>query len=1036
MAYAELLARSNFSLLEGASQPEELVQAASAMGLAALGLADRDGVYGVVRAHREARDAPGLKLVVGATLTLTDAPPVTLLVADRRGWSGLSRLISGARGLVVERQDGGAARDRGVVKGHATVGVQTLAASAPGLYAVLHQGWDAAAAEPLRQAFGERLRVLLTRRLSPADRHRDAWAHGLAAALRAPLLASAEPLFHDPARKRVSDVLTCIRRRTTLERAGQDLQANAERCLLPEAMFRRRFADAPAAIQAGLDLAEACTFSLDELEYRYPPEVVPDGHTPMAWLRELTERGLAWRYPAGVPPEVNATAAHELDIIAQLDFPAYFLTVHDIVRFARSRGILCQGRGSAANSVVCYALGVTAVDPSSSSLLFERFLSVERGEPPDIDVDFEHERREEVFQYVYARYGRDRAGLVNEVIAWRLRSAVRDVGKVFGLSLDQVDRLARGVDRWSAGPLADGDALIAEAGLDPDSLAVRQTLELSAELRRFPRHISQHVGGFVISAGPLVDLVPLEPAAMDARTVLQWDKDDIDVLGFVKVDLLALGMLTAIRKAFELIEGFSDQTYTLASVPREDPLVYDMICSADTVGVFQIESRAQMSMLPRLKPRCFYDLVIEVAIVRPGPIQGGMVHPYLRRRSGHEAVTYAHPALVPILERTLGVPLFQEQVMQMASAVGGFTPGQADELRRAMGAWRKRGKLDLLGRKLVEGMVSHGIARSYAESVFQQILGFGEYGFPESHAASFAHLVYVSAWLRRHHRAAFIAALLNSQPMGFYSPRALVADAQRAGVEVRPVCASASAWGCTLEAGEGGAPALRLGLQQVHGLAQAAGERLLAARSQAPWRDLHDLARRAGLATGDLQLLAQADAFAGFGLARREAVWTLQGLWTDLPLFAGLHRDEPAPALPVEAPLDELQADYAAMGLSIVHHPIGLLREGLASAGVQRIVDAKLARAGARIRIAGLVQSRQRPGTQVVFMTLEDETGMFNLVIRPEVWERHRTLARSARLLRAEGQLQRDGEAVSLLVSALLAVQDDPGVVVRSRDFH
>ncbi|MEO0604974.1 MAG: DNA polymerase III subunit alpha, partial [Myxococcota bacterium] len=720
---------------------------ASELGLPHLGIVDRDSVYGLVQAHKEAKSA-SLHLVCGATLTIEGAPAVAVHVENLRGWSNLCRLLTAGRA------------DQ--TKGYANVSPRVLAEHAEGLWMTLRPGWTAQAAAPLREAFGERTSIMVHRDHTPSDRARIRRTLALARAIDAPLVATGDVRFHHPSRRVVADVLACIRRKTTVQQAGKALLANAERTLLPPESFVERYADLPGAVRHAEHIASRCTFALSELRYGYPREVVPQGQTPMSWLRELTERGLSERYPAGVPAAVRQGVDHELSVIDALDFPSYFLTVYDIVRFARSRGILCQGRGSAANSAVCYALGITAVDPSRASLLFERFISKERGEPPDIDVDFEHERREEVIQYIYARYGRDRAGMVNEFITYRQRSAVRDVGKVFGLSLDQVDRLAKSLDRWTADdrvvpsegrtaekwaepheghaspllvpPVEAVVERIREAGLDPDSEAVRATLHVASELTGFPRHLSIHVGGFVIAADKLVDLVPIEPATMADRTVLQWDKYDIDVLDFVKVDVLALGMLTAIRKSFDLIEEAGGPRWSLATVPPEDPAVYDMFCRADTVGVFQIESRAQMSMLPRLKPKCFYDIVIEVAIVRPGPIQGGMVHPYLRRRTGEDPITYAHPNLVPILERTLGVPLFQEQVMAMAVAVGGFTPGEADRLRRAMGAWRKRGNLHEMGQRLVEGMVERGIERDYADSVFAQILGFGEYGFPESHA--------------------------------------------------------------------------------------------------------------------------------------------------------------------------------------------------------------------------------------------------------------------------------------------------------------
>lgn len=1062
--YAELLSRSCYSLLDGASQPQELCEAAVRAGVSHLGLADRDGVYGLVQAHKAAEEH-GIHLVCGATVTVVDRPAVVLQVIDATGWSSLCRILT--RGRANE------------VKGRSRIPVHDLLARAAGLVCVLRPGWTAEQAADLRDTFGDRLFVALSRDLTPADPPRVAAALALGRAIDRPVVATNDVRMHVRERKILADVLACARRKTTLRDAGRALAPNGERYLLPEATFRARYADWPEAIRVAGEVAARCTFSLSELRYGYPGEVVPDGHTPMSWLRVLTEHGLGWRYPNGVPDKVRAAIDHELMVVEDLDFPSFFLTVYDVVRFGRSRGILCQGRGSAANSAVCYALGVTSVDPSRAELLFERFISRERGEPPDIDVDFEHERREEVIQYIYERYGRDRAGMVNEFISYRQRSAIREVGKVFGLSLDQVDRLAKSLDRWSAGidtpkpgdvatgrqaqkwsqpheggrvavfvpPIDQIADLVREAGLDPESEEVQGTLHVAAELAGFPRHLSIHVGGFVISAGSLGDLVPIEPATMEGRTVLQWDKYDVEALAFVKVDVLALGILTAIRRGFELVELHGGPRYDLATVPDEDPAVYDMFCRADTIGVFQIESRAQMSMLPRLKPRCFYDLVIEVAIVRPGPIQGGMVHPYLRRRSGDEPITYAHPALEPILARTLGVPLFQEQVMAMAVAVGGFTAGEADRLRRAMGAWRKRGNLQEMGGRLVTGMTERGISRDYALAVYAQILGFGEYGFPESHAASFALLVYVSGWLKHHHPAAFAAALINSQPMGFYSPRSLLGDAQRHGVEVRPVCVVRSDYDCTLEPGEAGL-AIRIGLRLVRGLGEEHAAAIVAAREAGPPTSLADFARRTGLDRGRLQTLAEAGAFEALaGSDRRRTAWILQGLWTDLPLFAGVDRKEPEPVLPVQGPLQRLQADYRSIGLSVDLHPMQLVRAALDDLGVLRLGDLVRHPSGDTVRIAGLVSIRQRPGTAngVVFMTLEDETGLGNLVVWPKIWLENRKLARTATMLGVDGRLQRQDDATSVIVDRFWEVPDPDrsedgaairSIPVRSRDFH
>ena len=1029
----ELCARTSFSLQEGASTPEEMVEHAKALGLSTLGVVDRDGVYGIPRAYKAAKDA-GVRLVSGASITIEGLPPVVVWAASMAGWSNLCRALTEGRSRAE--------------KGSSVLPLASLCSRSSGLWAAIGPGWEAADAGLLREAFGERLSILVSRRFAHDDDARAIRSEALATALAAPLLATNEPLFHVAARRPIADILACVRDHTTLDAAGLRLQSNAKRDLLGPEALRARLGEWPEALARADEVANACTFTLAELVYAYPREVVPDGNTPISWLRHLTEEGLRWRYPAGVSEKVRAQVEHELAIITELDFPAYFLTVYDVVRYARSVGILCQGRGSAANSAVCFALGVTSVDPERQSMLFERFISRERGEPPDIDVDFEHERREEVLQYVYNRYGRDRAALIDEVISYRGRSAVRACGKVFGLSLDQVDRLSKGTDHWSGGVGARTDDLVREAGLDPSAPEVRSTLQWAEELEGAPRHLSIHVGGFAITDGPLVDLVPIEPARMADRTVIQWDKDDVDIVKFVKVDLLGLGMLTAIRKAFDLIDHHHGVRYSLATVPAEDPAVYEMFCHADTVGVFQIESRAQMSMLPRLKPMNFYDLVIEVAIVRPGPIQGGMVHPFLRRRRGEEPVTYAHAALVPILERTLGVPLFQEQVMEMAVAVGGFTPGEADNLRRAMGAWRKRGRLTELGKRLVTGMVERGIEPTYAEAVYQQILGFGEYGFPESHAASFALLVYVSGWLKRHHPAAFAAALINSQPMGFYSPRALLADAERHGVRVVPVCVVTSNWDCTLEADAVPADyaaqsaaaarlAIRCGLRLINGLGEDDAKRLIAARTDRPFDSLADFAARTGLDRGALRSLADANAFRAIESERRQAAWAFQGLWSG-PLFVGLGRGEPKPELPKETPVEALRADYRAVGLSVDHHPIAMFRDDLDRHGVLRLDGVVKRNNGERVRVVGLVTVRQRPGTAngVVFMTLEDESAMLNLVIWPKIWGRYRKMAREHTILGVVGRVQRDGEAISVLVERFFVPEGAPAVRSASHDFH
>lgn len=1002
------------------------MRAASDLGLAGCALTDRDGVYGLPQAYRAAKEA-GLPLLCGAVVTVLDRPPVVLLAEDRIGWGRLCRLLTDAR----------AHRP----KGHAGVDVERLLAAAGGLTCLLLDGWTPCEGRKLREAYGDSLEVVWSRRLDGADRARFDRARDLARALDRPLVASGDVLMHHPSRKALADVMAAVRRRTTVSGLGRARQPNGARYLLSPEEFADRFRACPEAVRRTVEVAERCGFRISELSYRYPREVVPSGQTPMSHLRALVRDCASERYPAGVPPEVQASIEHELAVIERMGVPSYFLTVHDVVRWARSQGILCQGRGSAANSAVCFCLGITSVDPARSQLLFERFLSPERGEPPDIDIDFEHERREEVLQYVYDRYGRDRAAMVNEIIVYRPRSAIRDAGRALGLSLDVVDRMAKACGHRSA--LAE-DRLreaLREDGIEPSAPEIRMTLRMADALCGHPRHVGIHSGGFVISDTPLVELVPVEPASMEARTVVQWDKYGLEVLGFVKVDFLSLGMLTAIRRAFDLIVTAGGPRWELHSVPAEDPAVYQMFSEADTVGVFQIESRAQQSMLPRLRPRCFYDLVIEVAIVRPGPIQGGMIHPYLARRRGEEPVTYAHPAMQPILERTLGVPLFQEQVMAMAMAVGGFTAGEADALRRAMGAWRKTGNLQGLGRDLVNRMVERGLDAAYADRILQQIKGFGEYGFPESHAASFALLVYVSGWIKRHHPAAFCGALLNSQPMGFYAPRSLIADAQRHGVEVRPVSVQHSGWDCSLERSSEHGPALRLGLRLVRGLSRQDAEALLRAReSGGVFADLPDLATRTALGTAPLELLASAGALDALTSTRRQAHWEVQGLWSDAPLYAGLGRAEPSPPLPPSTRVECLIDDYRAVGLSLTDHPADLAREGLQAQGwggppLAAVVEAE---PGQRIEVVGLISSRQRPPTArgVTFLSLEDMSGMLNVVVWPDVWQRYRRELLDVPVVRVRGRVEREGRSVSLVLERAWSVEAAASLTVPRRDFR
>jgi error-prone DNA polymerase len=833
----------------------------------------------------------------------------------------------------------------------------------------------------------------------------------------------------------LQDTLTAIREGVTVDQAGFLLYANGERHLRSLEVLQHVY---PAELlDETVRIAESVDFSLDELCYEYPDEIVPEGETPAGYLRKLTGQGMRERWPGGVPQKVVRLVEHELQLIAELRYEPYFLTVYDIVSFARSKGILCQGRGSAANSAVCFCLGITEVDPARMETLVERFISRERNEPPDIDVDFEHERREEVIQYIYGKYGRDRAALAATVITYRPRSALRDVGKALGLSDVQVGRLARSMQWWD-GKRVD-DSRVLEAGLDPGSPVIRRLLYLVRELIGFPRHLSQHVGGFVISNGPMSELVPIENAAMEERTVIQWEKNDLEDLGLLKVDVLGLGMLTAIRRSFELIRDFGGRHYTLASVPAEDPVVYDMICEGDTMGVFQIESRAQMAMLPRLKPRCYYDLVIEVAIIRPGPIQGDMVHPYLRRRNGEEAVDYPSDEVQGVLQRTLGVPIFQEQVMALAVVAAGFTPGEADRLRRAMAAWKRRGGLGSFEDKLIDGMRRRGYSAEFARQIFHQIEGFGEYGFPESHSASFALLVYVSCWLKCHMPAAFTCALLNSQPMGFYSASQLVQDLRRHGAGVRGVDINHSGWDCSLERGEDGAAVLRLGFRMVKGLSEEAGRAIAENRGTRAYASTQQLMEKAGLDRRELEALASAGALRTLEGHRHQARWAVAGVEKPGGLFASMDRFEAAPLLKRPTEGQNIVADYRSVGLSLERHPMYLVRHRLDR---YRYVQAERLRdmaTGQGVSVAGLVITKQRPGTAsgVTFVTLEDETGYINLVVWKHVAERDRAALLNARLLGVRGELQIEANVIHVIAHKLVDHSPMLGdLEIKSREFR
>jgi error-prone DNA polymerase len=1036
--YAELWCLSNFSFLRGASHPGELAVRARQLGYAALALTDECSVAGVVRAHVEAK-ALGLPLLVGSQFEVQCGPPgrqrpgaeftftLVVIACNLEGYGNLCEFItrlrrSDAKGRYALRRE---AIDPAALQ-------ECVVLAAPARSCAPDQ--IGCIARWLRDRFAGRcwLAVQMLRLLGD-----EMWLHRMRRAgadAAVPLVAAGDVHMHVRSRKPLQDVLTATRVGQPLTACGHALQPNAERHLRTRLRLAQTFP--PELLAETLAVAARCRFSLDELRYQYPDEVVPPGETPDSHLRRLAYEGAGRRWPGGIDGRLQLQIDHELDLIGRKRYAHYFLTVHDIVRFARSRHILCQGRGSAANSVVCYCLGVTEVDPARMQVLFERFISEERDEPPDIDIDFEHERREEVLQYLYAKYGRDRAALTGVVISYRPRSAIRDVGKALGLPLDVLERVARGHQWWDGGDVA--VARLREAGLDLRDLGARQLLELTGTLLSFPRHLSQHTGGFVLTRGPLSRMVPIENAAMRDRTVIQWDKDDLDALGLMKVDCLALGMLTAIRKSLEFIGLRRGCTMTMQDIPAEDPDTYDMVCAADTIGVFQIESRAQMSMLPRLRPRCFYDLVVEVSIVRPGPIQGGMVHPYLRRRQGLEPVTYPSEALEEALGRTLGVPVFQEQVMQISILAAGFTPGEADALRRDMAAWKRQGGLQRHHDRLVGGMTARGYDEAFARSIFEQIKGFSEYGFPESHAASFALLVYASSWIKRHHPAEFLAALLNSQPLGFYSPSQLVQDARRHRVEVRPPDAMHSDLDCTLE-GLPHPPAVRLGLRLVSGLAAAAALRIVEARREAPFDDTGDLARRARLDLREMRLLAAADALRSLAGHRRQQVWEAAALRAAPPMLQDAPVTEDELALEPAPEGEEIVWDYAALGLTLGRHPLALLRPRLAR---HRLLScAQLARVqdGQWVRACGIVTLRQQPGTAkgTVFISLEDETGSVQVICWRHVRDAQRQELLQSRLLAVYGRWQREGPSMNLIASKLRDLTPWLGRLgTESRDFH
>lgn len=1025
MSYAELHCLSNFSFQRGASSARELFDRAKACGYAALAITDECSLAGIVRAHEAARDI-GMKLIIGAEFQLEDGPKLVLLCETLAGYTALCALITRGR--------------RAASKGTYRLVREDLADGLPGTLALWMPGTvpDPEHGAWLRTVFNGRSWLAVELHCGPDDARRLRMLEALATTLGVSMIATGDVHMHVRRRRALQDVLTAIRHRQTVAEAGAMLFKNGERHL--------RTLDALATIypapllEESVRIAERCQFSLTELRYRYPAELVPDGYTAAGWLRQLTEEGMRWRWPHGVPDKVRAQIDYELGLIAELAYESYFLTVHDIVRFARSQHILCQGRGSAANSAVCYALGVTEVDPARINLLVERFISKERNEPPDIDIDFEHERREEVIQYIYAKYGRDRAALAATVISYRGKSAVRDVARSLGLPLDQVDLLSKVFAWWDG---EEGlEERLRERGFDPASPVLQRVLKLTAELLDFPRHLSQHVGGFVISDQPLWHLVPVENAAMPDRTIIQWDKDDLDALGLLKVDCLALGMLTCVRKCLDLLRQHRGQDLTMATIPAEDPATYAMIQKADTIGVFQIESRAQMAMLPRHRPENFYDLVIQVAIVRPGPIQGDMVHPYLRRRRGEEPVDYPSEELKAVFERTLGVPLFQEQVMKLAIVAAGYTPGEADQLRRAMAAWKRHGGMEKHRERITQGMCERGYTPEFSARLFEQIKGFGSYGFPESHAASFAGIVYASCWLKCHEPAAFTCALLNAQPMGFYGASQIVQDAQRHRITVRPVDVRHSEWDCTLEADPASLvdpPAIRLGLRQVRGFREDMARRLSRERARAAFEDIADLCARVGLDKRHQEALAEAGALRGLTGHRHRARWAIAGIEPQLPLFGQASPDEESIVLPPPSQAEDTLADYARVGLTLGPHPLQQVRARLRA---EKCTDSRALRAkphASLVRTAGLVTQRQRPQTAsgVTFITLEDEHGPINVIVWRQVAERQRRVLLEARLLGVDGRWEHvDG--VSHLIahrlidmSALLGSLDS-----RSRDFH
>jgi error-prone DNA polymerase len=1029
-SYIPLWCKSNFSFLEGASHPDELIEEAQRLGLPALALTDRDGVYGIVRAFVKAREL-GLHLIIGAQVTVEDESVIILLAQDRRGYANLCQILTVGR-LRSE-------------KGESAVTWDEIYHHADGLIALWggDQSLIVGEVEPnevagnLRDAFGDRLYGMITRHRREDEVVQEARLRERAKRHGFQLAAANEVLYHTPARRPLQDVLTAIRYGIPVASCGRRLKANAEHSLHSHYIFARVFADDPAAIVRTQEIADRCGFALVEIRYRYPSEHMPDGTTSADWLRHLTFEGARERYSSGIPADVADQLEKELKVIEALDYPGYFLTMCEIVKFCREKGILCQGRGSAANSVVCYCLGVTAVDPAKVNLLFERFISKERAEPPDIDLDIQHNRREEVIQHVYEKYGRDHAAMVANVIRYRSRSALRDVGKALGISETVLDRAAKFLSSYDDVDLR----TLEQIGFDTSKGLHKQLLKLTNEILDFPRHLSIHPGGFLLGHEPVHDIVPIENGTMPDRTVIQWDKNDLEDLGLFKVDLLGLGGLTQLDLCFKLVKQHRSLDLSMATIPAEDNAVFDMICKSDTVGVFQIESRAQMAMLPRLKPKNFYDLVIEISIVRPGPITGGMVHPYLRRRSRKEPVEYPHPSLAPVLEKTLGVPLFQEQVMRLAVVAADYTPGEADQLRRDMAAWHRTGRMERHRERLLTRMRAKGIEPQFAERVFEQIRGFGEYGFPESHAASFALIAYATAWFKCHYHAEFTCALLNAQPMGFYAPATIVEDAKRHIVIIRPIAVQVSEWDCTLEPCEGSAGgfAVRMGLRYVKGLAEIDWESIAGSRHAAPFTSVDDFVSRTALDEDVFETLAEAGAFDAFNIDRRTALWNVRRLARTKEESLSFPARESKPLFESLSSFEEVKWDYRTTSHSPRRHPLEPIRASLTRQGLPDARTVASMKNGENVRYAGLVICRQRPGTAggVVFMTLEDETGFVNVVAWESVFQRYSVLAKTLTFLGITGILQVEDNVVHLVAEIFW----EPKVGLKptgapSRDFH